>query len=208
MVILGIVLSCAFARRISKPVKTLAKGMRRVRDGDFEVKVAISSRDEIALLAENFNVMTQGLKEREWIKTTFARYVSHQVAEKILRDKKDLDFDGELRNVTILFADIRGFTSLAETLGPREVVGLLNEYFSAMINVIFKYEGTLDKFVGDQVMALVRCSAEPGYAGTQSRKDGIGDAAGHSRTQPTTRSQKPAGLPYRYRNQHRRSCCR
>ncbi len=98
--------------------------------------------------------MTQGLKEREWIKTTFARYVSHQVAEKILRDKEELDFDGELRNVTILFADIRGFTSLAETLGPREVVGLLNEYFSAMINVIFKYEGTLDKFVGDQVMAL------------------------------------------------------
>lgn len=154
LITLGIALSHGFARRISKPIETLAQGMSRVREGDFDAKVTIGSRDEIASLADNFNVMTQGLKEREWIKTTFARYVSRQIADKILKGKKDLDFDGDLRNVTILFADIRGFSALSETLGPRDVVRLLNQYFDAMIDVIFKYEGTLDKFVGDQVMAL------------------------------------------------------
>lgn len=154
VVLLGMVATHVFAARISRPVETLAGAMRQVRGGNFDARVAVASRDEIGMLADSFNVMAQGLKEREWIKSTFARYVSRQVAEKILAEKKPADFEGELRRVTILFADIRGFTSLAETLRPREVIALLNEYFDAMIRVIFKHEGTLDKFIGDQVMAL------------------------------------------------------
>ncbi|MEW6557660.1 MAG: adenylate/guanylate cyclase domain-containing protein [Elusimicrobiota bacterium] len=94
------------------------------------------------------------LREKELIKDTFGRYVSHQVAEKILQHPEKLEFGGERREVSILFADIRGFTPYAESHTPEEVVATLNEYFSVMIDVIFKNEGTLDKFMGDCIMAI------------------------------------------------------
>lgn len=154
LVAMGIAASNLFAVRISRPVEALAGAMQKVRDGDFDVNVKIRSSDEIGRLASSFNFMTMGLKEREWIRNTFTKYVSRQVAEKILREKNECDFEGELRNVTVLFCDIRGFTSLSENLSPKEIIALLNEYFGAIIEIVFKYEGTLDKFVGDQIMAV------------------------------------------------------
>jgi len=151
---LGIGGSCLFAEKISRPVERLVDAMRQVREGNLDATVDIRNRDEIGLLARSFNFMSAGLKEREWLKITFAKYVSRQVAEKILQEKKECDFEGELRKVTVMFCDIRGFTPLAESLGPKDVVALLNEYFTIMIDIVFKYDGTLDKFVGDQIMAV------------------------------------------------------
>ena len=88
------------------------------------------------------------------LRYAFSRYVSHQLVDGILSDPEKIRLGGERRKVTALFADIRGFTSMAERMKPEEVVDLLNTYLSSLANVVFKYEGTLDKYIGDCVMAV------------------------------------------------------
>lgn len=91
-------------------------------------------------------------EEKERVKDTLSRYVSHQVAEKILHE--GITLTGEKKNATILFCDIRNFTKMSEDMSPEEVVIFLNEYLTLMIDAIFEYGGTLDKFVGDEIMAV------------------------------------------------------
>ncbi len=88
------------------------------------------------------------------LKDTFSRYVTKQVVEKISASGEDILLRGEKREISILFADIRGFTTMTERLEPTEVVAILNAYFSCMIDVIYEHEGTLDKFLGDGIMCL------------------------------------------------------
>ena len=88
------------------------------------------------------------------VKNTFKRYVSKQVVDELLDDDAKLNLGGEEREVTILFSDIRGFTNMSETMNPEDVVTTLNEYFSEMIDIVFKYNGTLDKIIGDELMIV------------------------------------------------------
>ena len=88
------------------------------------------------------------------VKNTFKRYVSKQVVDELLGDDGKLNLGGEEREVTILFTDIRGFTSMSEKMQPERVVTTLNEYFSDMIDIVFKNNGTLDKIIGDELMVL------------------------------------------------------
>ena len=88
------------------------------------------------------------------VRNTFKRYVSESIVEQIIDDKLELGMGGKLIDVTVLFADIRGFTALSEKIEPDAVVELLNKYFTEMIEIIFKYEGTLDKIVGDELMVV------------------------------------------------------
>jgi len=93
-------------------------------------------------------------KEKRWIKKTFSYYLSPQVINELTSNPDKLRLGGEKKFLTILFSDIRGFTTLAEKLAPEEVSSILNEYLSAMTDIIFKYNGTLDKFIGDAIMVL------------------------------------------------------
>ena len=88
------------------------------------------------------------------VKKTFKRYVSKQVVDELLGDETKLKLGGEEREVTVLFSDIRGFTSMSEDMKAEEVVKTLNEYFSDMIDIVFKYNGTLDKIIGDELMVV------------------------------------------------------
>jgi adenylate cyclase len=88
------------------------------------------------------------------IKKTFKRYVSKQVVDKLLEDDAKLNLGGEKREVTVLFSDIRGFTSMSEKMEPEKVVSTLNSYFSLMIDIVFKNNGTLDKIIGDELMIV------------------------------------------------------
>ena len=98
--------------------------------------------------------MTRERRKKKEVELIFKRYVTRDVVDTMLKNPDLLKLGGNRREVTVLFCDIRNFTSLAESLPPEKVINLLNTYFSLMIKIIFKYHGTIDKFIGDCVMAF------------------------------------------------------
>ena len=152
-ILAGMIVSVVLATGITKPIDSLSLSMEKVRAGDFSQEVPIKTHDELGHLAFSFNFMTRGLREREVIKSRFKTYVADEVVDKILA-VDDINSLSERREVTVFFSDIRSFTSMSEKLEPQEVIEMLNEYFELMIGVIQKYKGTLDKLVGDEIMAL------------------------------------------------------
>ena len=93
-------------------------------------------------------------KEKNYIRSAFGHYIAPAVLEDILKSPEKLRLGGERRNMTVLFSDVEGFTSLSEKMQPEEVSILLNEYLSSMTQCIIRTNGTLDKFIGDAVMAI------------------------------------------------------
>ncbi len=93
-------------------------------------------------------------KEKRWIKDTFSQYMSPKVVEVITTDPSRLKLGGEERDMTVLFSDLAGFTSIAESINPSDLVSTLNEYLTEMSDVILKHDGVLDKYIGDAIMAF------------------------------------------------------
>ena len=161
MVLLGIFGAFALGTVLSRPISRLMAGTRAIADGNYGIKLPVDSRDEIGELTHSFNEMAASLKEKDAIKRekdaikrAFTRYVAREVVTEILRDPDKIVLTGERRDVTVLFCDVRGFTSISERLSPEEVVSLLNAFYTLMIDTTFKHEGTLDKFLGDGVMSV------------------------------------------------------
>ena len=154
--LLGVVGALFIARRIAQPLADLSGAMLRLREGDFEVRAPAvkSANDEVGDLARAFDEMAAGLRQRERLKNTLDRYVSGDVAERILEEKDDLLLRGEIRHVTVLFLDVRGFTTVSESLTPTEVVALLNEYFDVVVDRVTAHGGSVNKFIGDAAMCI------------------------------------------------------
>ena len=150
--ILGVILTFLLATFMVRPIRRIVRAMRRIGDGDLSTKVTVGSNDEIGLLAKNFNEMVSGLREKERIRNVMDKAVSKEIAEYML--KGEVKLGGEERNITIFFSDIRGFTSISESMTPEELILMLNEYMTEMNNIIDKYKGVVDKFIGDAIMAI------------------------------------------------------
>lgn len=152
--LIGIILILFFARSSTEHLRTLATAMQEAGSGNLGARVDIRSNDEVGILGDKFNWMMHGLEEGEFVKNIFKRYVTRQVAEKILADKDVVHLKGDRLEISILFADIRGFTRLSQTMTPEEIIALLNYYFTPIIDVIIENEGVLDKFIGDGFLAF------------------------------------------------------
>ncbi|MBI3537765.1 MAG: HAMP domain-containing protein [Chloroflexi bacterium] len=150
------------ARGIVQPVFNLVQASQRVAEGDLEARVDVKSKDEIGLLGRAFNRMTEGLKEREFIKDIFGRVVSKQVRESMMENfsQGGVQLGGELREVTMIFTDIRDFTSLAERYNPAQIVQFLNEFFTEMLDVVQQHEGLVNKFGGDSTLIVFGAPVE------------------------------------------------
>ncbi|GEM_PF-3074451 len=142
------------ASRISRPIRELSSAADQVADGDLDVKVQIASKDEIGNLGASFNRMTEGLRERDRIKKTFKRYVAPDVVEYLLENPEASEPGGQRRKLTMLFSDLAGFTSISEDREPEEVVSVLNRYLGMVSERLVARGGTLDKYMGDGVMAF------------------------------------------------------
>lgn len=153
--VLGVLFSVAIGGRIARPLAALAEAMARVEQGDLSLQAReTAARDEVGDLSRAFNRMIGGLRERERLRGTLGRYVSGDVAERILAEQDDLSLKGELRRITVLFLDVRGFTSVSERLRPPEVLELLNEYFHVVVDKVQAHGGSVNKFIGDAAMCI------------------------------------------------------
>ena len=152
--LLGTIGASLLAGLLVGPLTALVRGVRAIGEGNLDQRIDLKRNDELGVLTDAFNDMAESLRDKEFIKSTFERYVSKPLAEQILLRRDELRLGGELRDVTVLFSDIRRFTSLAEQLPPAQVVDLLNGYFARMIQVVSRHGGMVDKLMGDSVMAL------------------------------------------------------
>jgi adenylate cyclase len=145
-------LATLVADSIATPLRELQRAMRQVQRGDLEARCAVTSHDEIGAVTEGFNSMVEGLRERERIRETFGRYVSPEVRDEILAGRAATA--GALREVTVLFADLRDFTPWVESSPAAEVVTDLNAYFGEMDAAIRAHGGLVLQFIGDEIEAV------------------------------------------------------
>jgi class 3 adenylate cyclase len=147
-VIVAALVSLRVAHGVSRPVETLVAATGKVGAGDYTVTVDIPGRDEMADLGRAFNGMTEGLRKRREI---MEKTLSRDVAEELM---KGVELGGERRDVSILFMDVRGFTSATEGVDPAVVVATLNDMMGELAGAISRNGGNVNKFLGDGLMAM------------------------------------------------------
>ncbi len=150
----ALVVGLLFARQATRPISALTAGVGRVAAGDLSQPLPVRSRDEVGRLTEAFNGMLEGLRQRDFIRSTFGRYVSPEVARALLESPEALRLGGAKREVTILMSDLRGYTRFAERGDPADVMAILNACLGRLSEVIIAYGGTVNEFIGDAIFAI------------------------------------------------------
>jgi adenylate cyclase len=151
-VALGVGLTVLLGRTLTRPVAAVVSALRRVGAGDLDVRVPVGAGDEVGVLEDGVNAMVRALRDREHIFQTFGRVVEPAVRDQLLA--QGVRRLGERRRVTVLFCDLRGFTSFAEGAAPEQVVETLNEFFTEMTGWARACGGSVDKFIGDAMLVV------------------------------------------------------
>lgn len=154
IIFLGILLSLGLGIYISRPINKLRESTKALGRGEFDHRVLIQRNDELGDLGLAFNKMAEDLALKEKIQDSFGRYVNPEIVEMILENPDTPWMKGSKVVATVLFVDIRGFTALSEDKEPEWIIEMLNDYFSFVTDVVFKHGGHIDKFVGDEAMAV------------------------------------------------------
>jgi adenylate cyclase len=151
--ILGLIFSLFISTGITGPVRRLLDGTRAVEAGRLDGSIDVTTRDEIGQLTTAFNNMVEQLRHKERLRETFGRYVDPRVVEGLIERQSLTASDGERRVMTVLFCDMKGFTSLSEGMTPQGLVKVMNHYLSTMSGPIRSHRGIIDKYIGDAIMA-------------------------------------------------------
>jgi adenylate cyclase len=200
----GIWLAFLVSSNLTRPLQEIIRVLRGVRNGDFDKTVRVTSNDEIGYTGDVINEMNDGLKERDFIKETFGKYVAQEVRDEVLSGR--IPLDGEMKEVTILFADLRDFTPMTESHDPKLVIKIMNSYFKEMADAIQQEGGLVLQFLGDEIYAmnqrLVELNKDFSKQGWPALRHGIGIHTGEAMEAPTdsltfwweTRSIWPRGF--------------
>jgi sigma-B regulation protein RsbU (phosphoserine phosphatase) len=153
-VVVAVGLSILTAHSFADPLRHVGAAMEEVGRGDLNVSVPVVSNDEIGSLTEGFNLMVDDYRRLESVRDTFGRYLSEEVVSEILESPEGVRLGGELREITILVSDLRGFTKITDSLEPRAVLETINRYFERMTDIIVDSDGTIDEFTGDGILVF------------------------------------------------------
>jgi class 3 adenylate cyclase len=148
------VMAVLMGRRIRGPIQAIDLTARRIAGGDFDHELHLERRDEFGLMGYHFNTIAKSLKERDFLRDTFGRYVSPDIAKKVLQDRSAAALGGEERDVTVVFSDIEGYSTMTELIPPQQVLGFLNTYLGAMNEIIDQHNGCIIEFLGDAILAV------------------------------------------------------
>jgi len=154
-ILIALLLGLAMARSISRPVAALTGFADKLANREFGERVQVQTRDELSVLGHALNraagdllASEERIRHEVAVRTDLGRYVPEQLVDRILRREADMKLGGERRIVTVLFADVVGFTALTDRLPPEATVAMLNELFTILTQIVFKHRGPVDKFVG------------------------------------------------------------
>ena len=153
-VLLGLAVAALITNRLSRPVRSLANAMRDVQGGNLNIELPVSSSDEVGRLTDSFNFFVKELRSKERLKQTFGKYIDPRILEHVLAQPGSEAVGSGRREMTVLFADLVGFTGLSERLTPLLMVTLLNRHFGLQALAVQEHHGVVDKFIGDSVMAF------------------------------------------------------
>jgi len=151
--ILGLTFSTFVSSGITRPVRRLLDGTRAVEAGKLDGSIDITTQDEIGQLTAAFNAMVARLRRNERMRETFGRYIDPRVVETLVDHPVLAATDGQRRVMTVLFCDMKGFTSLSEGMTPQGLVKVMNHFLTAMSEQVRINHGVIDKYIGDAVMA-------------------------------------------------------
>lgn len=152
LVLLGLAILGRYSQNLKHILAIQMGAMDEISKGEYHTQVPVVSNDEFGIIAAKTNDMTNGLKEKDFCELSFGKYVTPEIKDKIL--KGQISLEGELNEVTILFCDLRGYTSFVERKKPKEVVKFLNTYFTEMHSVIQRHNGIVLQYIGDEIEAV------------------------------------------------------
>ena len=138
---------------IIRSVRRLLEGTRAVEAGNLDQSIDVTTEDEIGQLARGFNRMVMQLRDNQRVRETFGKYIDPRVVEGLIDRPNLTAAEGQHRVMTVLFCDMKSFTSLSEGMTPQGLVKVMNRYLSIMSEPIRSHRGIIDKYIGDGIMA-------------------------------------------------------
>ncbi len=143
------------ARSLSRPLQEMARATERVAKGDLDIDISgLGGADEVGQLAVAFGRMVEGLKQRDFIRDAFGRYLAKEVVNRLLESEGGLTLGGEARELTLRMSDLRGFTMLTSNMAPEAIIVFLNRYLGKMVEILVEYGGIIDEIMGDGILAF------------------------------------------------------
>lgn len=171
-ILIAFLVAFAGARQITEPIQQLSDFADDLAARRFDRRVTVNTRDELAVLgdvmssaAADLQASELRIREEEAIRRDLRRYLPAELVNRVVRREQDMELGGERREISVMFADVVAFTPIADSLPAEDTVGLLNELFTILTEIVFRYGGTVDKFIGDSVMAIWGApEAQPNHA--------------------------------------------